>query len=674
MMVFFDVLLLDDDICLRKPHRERRLLLKDTVKIMPGLADIAEQRIIDFSRSDGQSKLEALFSMGISERWEGFVLKGCEDPYFPILIDPGDNCDGRWIKLKKDYIPGLGDTIDLALVGAAYKSRDASTLGLGKDLSWTHFFVGCLDNKDAVLQSNAKPRLHVLDVIDHHCMSQTYMRMLNIFGKYSARSLDSEHGLDIDYVRPGMPRIDVVFKTPFVVEMLGSGFEKPSAARFYTLRFPRILKIHSDRPLEDAVSFRELQLLAETAISAPAEDILEQEAEWAKRVKLSTSMPGYFQDRSQSLSTEASPILSKMPPTTAFESEQAEPIRRSNLGALCQEPQDGPARQVSLQTETFTKAIPVYVDTRPTSTSSAGSPEPAGSVLTSNENFSQGNARKRKAALSALNPHTKGVCQRSRKDVKSMGDNISPTPRKTSVPACLGMAKKGRSNGTNVGASDNTCQEVLKSVQSPLTRIPVFIHSEVVPKEQFPFNVLTNIAHTLEEFLDMLKQGDYESNTQEPTATGASQLPLSAIVFIDYGQHSLGETLLQLNKRISQAFSVSPSNYHPKGRVFLLNSTFLQLRVNWKSNEFCLRKIWEKISRHYFYACIAWDPETQHEKPIDEVSITPMDDNTSHTSRDAPGTISRRSGDNLPEFRISFDRKELLSLGQFSSLDPLVRV
>ncbi len=673
MIVFFDVLLLDDDICLRKPHRERRLLLKDMIKLIPGVADVAEQRIIDFSHSDGQSKLEALFSMGIAERWEGFVLKGCEDPYFPILIDPGDNCDGRWIKLKKDYIPGLGDTIDLALVGAAYNSHDASTLGLGEKVSWTHFFVGCLDNKDSVLQSNAEPRFHVIDVIDHHCMSQLNMQTLNNFSKYSARGVDSDHGFDIEYVRPGMPRIDAMFKTPFVVEMLGSGFEKPSGARYYTLRFPRILKIHSDRSLEDAASFRELQLLAEAAISAPAEDVREQEAEWAKRVKMSTSRPGYLQNRSQSLSTEASPVLSRMVPITAVESEQVEPICCSNPESLCQESEHGPTKQVSLPNKPFAEAIPVYIDARPASSSSAGPPEPTGSILASNENLSQGNARKRKAASPALRPHTKGICQGSRKDDQSMGDNTSPTLGSMSVSVSMGMAKTGQSSDTDVGTSDNTCQ-ASKSVRSPLTRIPVFIHSEVVPKEQSTFNTLTNTARTLEEFLLMLKQGDLKSTIQRPTATAASQHSLLGIVFIDCARHPLGETLLQLNKRISQAFAMSASNYYPEGRLFLLNSTFLQLDVNWKSNKFCLPSVWEKISRHYFYACIAWDPETRHEEPIDEISSTPMGDKNSHTHRRSPGTMLRRKGNHLSKFRISFDRRELLDLGEFSSLDPLVRV
>ncbi|KAE8379763.1 hypothetical protein BDV26DRAFT_157309 [Aspergillus bertholletiae] len=85
MIVFFDILLLDDDICLKKPHRERRLLLKDVVEVIEGHADISEQRILDFCQPGSQTPLENIFAEGIAARWEGLVLKGCEDPYFTIF-------------------------------------------------------------------------------------------------------------------------------------------------------------------------------------------------------------------------------------------------------------------------------------------------------------------------------------------------------------------------------------------------------------------------------------------------------------------------------------------------------------------------------------------------------------------------------------------------------------
>jgi hypothetical protein len=45
------------------------------------------------------------------------VLKGCDDPYFSL------NSTKAFIKLKKDYIAGLGDTADFAIVGVHYPSN-----------------------------------------------------------------------------------------------------------------------------------------------------------------------------------------------------------------------------------------------------------------------------------------------------------------------------------------------------------------------------------------------------------------------------------------------------------------------------------------------------------------------------------------------------------------------
>ncbi|RDW92822.1 ATP dependent DNA ligase domain protein [Aspergillus mulundensis] len=651
MMVFFDILVLDEKILLRKPHRERRLLLKDTVQVISGVADIADQRIIDFSRSDSLSKLETLFSKGIAERWEGFILKGCEDPYFPILVDCGTSCEGRWIKLKKDYIPGLGDTVDLALVGAAYNASDASMLKLAKKETWTHFFVGCLENKEAVLQSNAQPRFRVIDVIDHHGISQNNMQTLNSFGKFSAHSVDSDRGIDITDIRPGMPHIDVVFKTPFVVEVLGSGFEKPSGARYYTLRFPRILKIHSDRSLEDAASFRELQVLAEAAVSVPSEELLEQEAEWANRIRSGTSKPEYQSDDSQSSSTISSPASAN--------------------------------------------GIPIYVDRPTSSNSSDGSEGAADSVLTSNENVSsQANTRKRKATASAPEPCLKSACRES-KNAQSVDEGINLTLTVTSSSQYMATIE-----GSLLNNPTTTSVQVISVIghkgsldethRSPLTTVPIYIHPSSASKLQ-SLNGLKNIAKTIEEFLLMLISEDHESDSNKPNIGPVSQNMTLGIMFADYSKYPLGPALLQLNEQISQAFAAPSSKNHFQGRIFLLSSDFLQLDFDWTNSKFCLRKTWEKISKAYFYACIAWDADKHVTpgEPLDEIPSTPLDNDdvvgnstintnvANTTRRPRPSAILRRNCVSAPilkpKLKILFDRKLILELGQLTSLDPLVR-
>jgi DNA ligase-4 len=645
MMVFFDILVLDDNILLRKPHRERRLLLKNTVQIISGVSDIADQRIIDFSRSDGQAKLETLFSKGIAERWEGFILKGCEDPYFPILVEPGVGCEGRWIKLKKDYIPGLGDTVDLVLVGAAYNARDATMLGLAKKETWTHFFVGCLENKEAVLQSNTEPRFRIIDVIDQHGISRANMQNLNSLGKYSARSVDPDDGVIIGDIRPGMPTIDVVFKTPFVVEVMGSGFEKPSGARYYTIRFPRILKIHSDRSIEDAASFRELQVLAETATSVPSEELLDEEAEWTNRVRSGTSKPGFCPDESQSVSTVSSPASAK--------------------------------------------AIPIYIDR--SLSSSNGSP--GSNVLANNGNLSsQRNARKRKASPSASESCAKNTYG-GLDSAQLVTKVVDPALVVTSSARYL-ATKEGppRSDHTStdikiVSASERKADSDEPS-RSPLTKIPIYIHPGSASKVQPTFTGLSNVSHTLEEFLHMLNFEGRRLKPEKSNLFPASENITLGIMFANISRDPLGPILLELSKHISNAFTASPCSHNPKGRIFLLNSNFLNLVVDWKNHIFCLRKTWDKISRVYFYACIAWDIDKCRlsRESVDQFPSTPLDAEhpignstvTTTTRRTQPSTALRRSlvpvSTFVPVVRISFDRKQVLVLGEFSSIRPLVRV
>ncbi|KAJ5104378.1 hypothetical protein NUU61_001725 [Penicillium alfredii] len=310
MIVLFDILLLDDDVCLKKPHRQRRLLLQDTVHPIPGQAAIAEQEILDFTLPNSQHRLEVSFARAIAQRWEGYVLKGCDEPYFPIYSPGVDNAFGRWIKLKKDYIPGLGDTVDLALIGASYDSQDATALSQVRKVLWTHYFVGCLLNKEQVVQFEATPRFRVVDVINRPCMNTRILQALNQFGEFNACGPET-CGFNVEYGHERLSHATVLFKKPFVVEMLGSGFEKPSGARYFTLRFPRIVKVHTDRTFKDAASLRELQLLAENARDVPVEDLSQERAQWTKRLKVGNGVNHYI-------------VRSQSPSSTCYSSEKSD--------------------------------------------------------------------------------------------------------------------------------------------------------------------------------------------------------------------------------------------------------------------------------------------------------------------------------------------------------------
>ena len=152
MAVFFDVLLLDEHILVHETYTDRTNLLAKLISPQPGRvlllplgtlmkAILAQRFHLPLHPLESAiNSLRCAFSHAIARRDEGFLLKPANSPY-----------TGRhnWIKLKKDYIPGLGDNLDFCLVGAGYCSRVRRQHGT----KWNVWHVGCLENKVAVIEN-----------------------------------------------------------------------------------------------------------------------------------------------------------------------------------------------------------------------------------------------------------------------------------------------------------------------------------------------------------------------------------------------------------------------------------------------------------------------------------------------------------------------------------------
>ncbi|WEW56206.1 ATP-dependent DNA ligase domain-containing protein [Emydomyces testavorans] len=304
-LAFFDVLLVDDNVCLSKPYRERREILNDIIQPIEGRSELARQQTINFSHSDSYEHLKDVVAMAAAQRWEGLVLKGNDEPYFPIFEEDANMNFARWIKLKKEYIPGLGDSADFAVIGARYDSTRQQNI---KNLSWTSFFVGCLED-DTTAFGVERTIFRVVDVLNCHNINQQDMETLNQLGQFRKCEPDSDTcPFAIKSDQPQMPEIEVLFRKPFVVELVGSGFERPPGVRYFTLRFPRVIKIHSDRKINDAVSFQDLQQLAESVRAVPVEELSQEAAIWTAKLDAKDGKPEYIVDDS-----EISTVLSSSP-------------------------------------------------------------------------------------------------------------------------------------------------------------------------------------------------------------------------------------------------------------------------------------------------------------------------------------------------------------------------
>lgn len=286
MIVFYDVLLVDDLSCLQCTHTSRRRLLQRIVSQIPGRAELAAQWSIEFTCPEAPEQLRNHYAHAITKRWEGLVLKPLDEPYFgPARRTPSDPPSG-WLKLKKDYIAGLGDTADFAVVGAGYCVKAAAKCP-SADVRWIHFHIGCLKNKNAVIQLGAKPEYVVLDAINQS-LSAKDLQYLNQHGQFRCLRIDSAEcagTFNFEYASWEGPNMTVAFRKPFVFEIMGGGFVKLADSEYYALRWPRVLKIHQDRHWKESVSLDELQILANEASNVPDEEDFHTEvAAWQKKL------------------------------------------------------------------------------------------------------------------------------------------------------------------------------------------------------------------------------------------------------------------------------------------------------------------------------------------------------------------------------------------------------
>ncbi|KAJ9604851.1 hypothetical protein H2200_010966 [Cladophialophora chaetospira] len=329
MLVYYDCLFLDGQSLIGKPHRERRRCLEQIIKIEEGLVHLGDRRVINFSSSSAKVELLEYFEDAIRRRWEGFVLKGSDDPYFTR---------GGWssgIKLKPDYLKGLGDHADLCIVGAHRDATEAKRLG--GSLKCTHFYLACLTNKEGVRNSGSKPEFLLLDVLTSHNMSKETLKELNLRARdyplpFAYQSDHYDVHIDQSEMKKSPPK--VLFTKPFVVEVTSARFEKPQNASYYSPRFPRDLKLHSDRSFVETHSFEELQNMAEESfkpvdpeeqaeIDAIRQKLIEadpkryQMVDWHRQVSQSPSCASTASpDKSMSDSSPSKPALLSEPPTS----------------------------------------------------------------------------------------------------------------------------------------------------------------------------------------------------------------------------------------------------------------------------------------------------------------------------------------------------------------------
>ncbi|KAJ0299368.1 hypothetical protein COL5a_000550 [Colletotrichum fioriniae] len=281
MVIYFDVLLIDGESLLGTNQNERFERLTELINRREGHADLVERQVIDLNDRLGAHYLRRAFAESITAREEGLVLKP-DEPYFDFS-ESRRSFAGCPTKLKKEYIGGFGDVGDFAVVAARYDADKAKCYGI-PNLKWTHFYLGCLENKEDVERCQAQPVFTVVHQVE---LNETLLKTVSTYGNPMPVSFDDNDAL-ILRLSPGvaqqkMPTI--VFTEPLVFDVRCFSFDKEGNTNFWQPRFPQVSKVHFDRSFIDTISFSELQAVAEEATTTPAMEDSQEMLDWIARLE-----------------------------------------------------------------------------------------------------------------------------------------------------------------------------------------------------------------------------------------------------------------------------------------------------------------------------------------------------------------------------------------------------
>lgn len=151
-----------------------------------------------------------------------------------------------------------------------------------------------------------------------------------------------------------------LFKRPIVVEVLGAGFEKQQNRRDWTLRHPRLTKIHNDRTITECMSFEELQQVAEDALNPQFPADSEEDQELMQKLVKADGKPEQAWQKSQSLSPNPTPhsatTLSLSPISAKKHGHSSYPMIRIDSNEMT--PSELSDRRRSTQTTSTTSTSP----------------------------------------------------------------------------------------------------------------------------------------------------------------------------------------------------------------------------------------------------------------------------------------------------------------------------
>lgn len=230
----FDLLYLNGQSLVTMSLFERRALLKENFTFIDGKFMVAHSK--DLNEIDA---IQEFLEESIKNKCEGLMIKTLhEDATYEIA-----KRSHKWLKLKKDYLEGIGDTLDLIPIGA-YNGRGKRTGHYGG------FLLACFDDRNDEFQSICKIGTGFSDE-DLEKLS-TSLKEKIIAKPKSYFNLDETVKADVWFEPSQVWEVKCADLSISPIHRAAVGIVDPNKG--ISLRFPRFIKLRDDKSPEDGTT------------------------------------------------------------------------------------------------------------------------------------------------------------------------------------------------------------------------------------------------------------------------------------------------------------------------------------------------------------------------------------------------------------------------------------